>query len=149
MERMSDLHTVLYEKNWPQEAKIIRSAVFEKEQGFVDEFDGTDDIATHFVVFDGKMPVATCRVFPQTANDGHSGVYLLGRFAVLREYRMQHVGALMLKETEKYVKEIGGRSMRLHAQFQAVGFYEKQGYVRISDIDKEQGCPHVWLEKCM
>ncbi len=144
MERLSDLHTVLYEKILPQEAKTIRSIVFEKEQGFVDEFDGTDETAAHFVVFDGGKPVATCRVFPKTAD---RGIYLLGRFAVLREYRSRHIGANLLQEVEKYVQKNVGQAVRLHAQLQAAAFYEKQGYVRIAEVDEEQGCPHVWLEK--
>ena len=147
MERLSNLHTVLYEKNLPQEAKTIRRDVFEKEQGFVDEFDGTDETAAHFVIFDGEKPVATCRVFPESGAAGDGSVYLLGRFAVLREYRMRHVGAYLLSEAETYVQKNGGRAVRLHAQLQAAGFYEKQGYVRIAEVDEEQGCPHIWLEK--
>lgn len=143
------MHTVLYEKNLPQEAKEIRSTVFEEEQGFIDEFDGTDEAAVHFVVFEKERPVATCRVFPhpQDGDDGHNDIYLLGRFAVLREYRGRHIGAQLLREVEKYVAKTGGRAIRLHAQLQAAGFYEKQGYVRIAEVDEEQGCPHIWLER--
>ena len=35
----------------PVEAKAIREEVFVKEQGFVHEFDDTDQIATHLVLF--------------------------------------------------------------------------------------------------
>ncbi len=151
MERLSDTHTVLYEKTLPKEAQSIRSTVFEKEQGFVDEIDGTDEIATHFVVFDGEKPVATCRVFLNSAEKeiGGNGVYLLGRFAVLREYRSRHIGAHLLQEAEKYVQKTGGHAVRLHAQLQAAGFYEKQGYMRIAEVDEEQGCSHIWLEKIL
>lgn len=49
---------------FPDHAKEIREAVFVREQGFLHEFDKTDDIAIHIVMFDeDKIPAATCRVF--------------------------------------------------------------------------------------
>ena len=47
----------------PEEAKTIREAVFIKEQGFKDEFDEIDDVAKHVLLFDGDIPVGTCRFF--------------------------------------------------------------------------------------
>ena len=43
----------------PGEAAAIRRKVFMDEQGFVSEFDGTDDAAHHLVLFDGPRAVAT------------------------------------------------------------------------------------------
>ena len=48
----------------PEEASRIRQKVFCQEQGFDDEFDDMDAIATHIVLFDADKPVATCRIFP-------------------------------------------------------------------------------------
>lgn len=54
-----------YEKYLPDAAKTVRKTVFEDEQGFIDEFDKTDEIATHFVMFDeNDRPVATLPRFP-------------------------------------------------------------------------------------
>lgn len=47
----------------PEEAKMIREAVFMKEQGFKGEFDETDHLAKHVLLFCGDTPVATCRFF--------------------------------------------------------------------------------------
>lgn len=47
----------------PQEAKAIRKSVFMKEQGFRDEFDETDHLAQHMLLFEDDIPVATCRFF--------------------------------------------------------------------------------------
>ena len=49
--------------NFPNCAKAIREAVFINEQEFQQEFDEIDNTATHFVLFDDKIPIATCRVF--------------------------------------------------------------------------------------
>lgn len=135
----------IYEKGLPDCAKIIRQVVFEEEQGFVDEFDDTDDIATHFVMFDDERPVATCRVF----RDKEKNSYILGRLAVIKEYRHQNIGSLMMQEAEKYVCNIGGKTIFLHAQCQASDFYKKQGFAVFGDIDDEQGCPHVWMKKTL
>ena len=135
---------IAYEKNLPDCSKTIRQVVFEEEQGFVDEFDDTDDIATHFVMFDeAERPVATCRVFW----DAERNTYILGRLAVIKEYRHQNIGSLIMQEAEKYIHDIGGKSIALHAQCQASGFYGKNGYVEHGEIDDEQGCPHVWMKK--
>ena len=48
----------------PDEAVKIRTLVFVEEQGFKDEFDSIDEIATHIVMFDGDNPVAVGRFFP-------------------------------------------------------------------------------------
>lgn len=140
------MKTTIYEKNLPECAKTIRQVVFEEEQGFVDEFDETDEIATHFVMFDeDERPVATCRIFW----DEERNTYILGRLAVIKEYRHQNIGSLIMQEAEKYVHNIGGKSIALHAQCQASGFYGKNGYVEFGNIDDEQGCPHVWMKKTL
>lgn len=142
------MKTLIYEKNLPENAKIIRKTVFEEEQGFIDEFDDTDDAATHFVMFDEyEQPIATCRVFRDESDDNQA--YILGRLAVIKEYRHNNIGSLMMQEVEKYVYNIGGKSIVLHAQCQASGFYGKNGYVECEEIDDEQGCPHVWMKKSL
>lgn len=140
------MKTTIYEKNLPECAKTIRQVVFEEEQGFVDEFDETDDIATHFVMFDeDERPVATCRIFW----DEERNTFILGRLAVIKEYRHQNIGSLIMQEAEKYVHNISGKSIALHAQCQASGFYGKNGYVEHGEIDDEQGYPHVWMKKTL
>lgn len=135
-----------YEKHLPDSAKFVRKTVFEDEQGFVDEFDETDEIATHFVMQnENDEPIATCRVFPDTKR----ATYILGRFAVVKDYRNKNLGSAIMHEAEQYVIKIGGKSITLHAQYQAAGFYEKQGFKTFGDMDDEQGYPHVWMRKVL
>ena len=67
------------------DAMYIRKAVFMQEQGFYNEFDETDKISTHVVLYntDGK-PVATGRLFPDSDKPNS---YIIGRVAVLKEFR--------------------------------------------------------------
>lgn len=131
-------------KGLPEAARQIRQKVFVEEQGFCDEIDGTDDRAEHFVIYQGdSLPAATCRVF---WDDGIQG-YVLGRFAVLPQYRRQAVGTFLLKEVERHVRKAGGKSITLHAQYPVSGFYQKLGFTEYGDVEDVQGCPHVWMRK--
>lgn len=44
------------------DAALIRREVFMDEQGFVNEFDETDEVSRHIVAYDGDSPVAVCRI---------------------------------------------------------------------------------------
>lgn len=132
-------------KTLPPQAMSVRQEVFVLEQGFVDEFDDIDGMATHFVMYDQELPVATCRVF----SGDIPGVYYLGRLAVLKAYRGRHLGADMVYAAEAYVRSVEGTCMMLHAQCAAAGFYEAVGYHQEGEEDEEQGCPHIWMKKIL
>ena len=136
------MKTVIYE-SLPPEAMAIRTAVFIREQGFTDEYDETDKIARHIVIFDGDEPVATCRFFPE----GHENVYLIGRVAVVRSRRGEHLGAMLLREAEEAIRAMGGTLSVIHSQMQARGFYLKEGYTERGVFDFDESCPHTWVEK--
>ncbi len=127
----------------PEQAVMIRKAVFMDEQGFRDEFDDTDPKAWHIVIFDGDEPAATCRVF----FDEQLGSYVLGRLAVMKEYRGQSLGSQAVGEAEKLVRSKGGKSIILHAQCRVSEFYRKLGYVPFGEIDLDEGCEHIWMKK--
>lgn len=94
----------------PQEAKNIRIEVFMKEQGFENEFDDIDTISHHIVVFDEGKPIGTCRFFKENNH------YTIGRVAVLKEYRNQHIGNLLLESAENEIKKLNGDLIVVHAQ---------------------------------
>ena len=119
----------------PQEAKDIRIEVFMKEQGFENEFDDIDDMSHHIVVFDEEKPIGTCRFFKE--NDH----YTIGRVAVLKEYRNQHIGNVLLESAEKEIKKLNGALIVVHAQVRVSPFYEKQGYIQFGQIDDDEGVP--------
>lgn len=125
----------------PQEAKDIRIKVFIKEQGFESEFDDIDQISSHIVVFDETKPVGTCRFFKENNH------YTIGRVAVLKEYRNQHIGNLLLKSAEKEIKKLNGDLIVVHAQVRVSPFYENQGYIQFGQIDDDEGVPHMWMKK--
>ena len=124
-----------------EEIKYIRSTVFEIEQGFIDEFDEIDDIATFFVAYNNTKAIGTCRIFIK------DDTYVLGRLAVLKEYRGQKVGTELMNKVDEFIKTQPIKRVILHAQEQAKDFYVKCGYKQFKELDYEQDCPHVWMEK--
>lgn len=125
-------------------AKEIRTKVFINEQGFSREFDDIDETAVHFVIFEeNNTPVATCRIFW----DSEMNSYVLGRVAVMKEYRGKNLGLAIIKEAEQYIQKIGGTTITLHAQCRVSSFYKKAGYMEFSKADDDEGCPHIWMRK--
>ena len=68
-----------------------------KEQGFKYEFDETDRLAKHMLLFEDDIPVATCRFFFSVERD----CYVIGRIAVSKEFRGKQYGEKMLQGAEK------------------------------------------------
>ena len=125
-------------------AKELRRKVFITEQGFQNEFDDIDRTAWHVLISEGGFPCGTGRVFETPAG---SGCYHLGRIAVERDYRKQHIGSLVLKKLEEKARELGARELQLSAQVQAQGFYEKNGYRQEGEIFEEKGITFAKMVK--
>lgn len=90
-----------------------------------------------------KTPVATCRIFWDTVMNTH----ILGRLAVIKEYRGRTIGSVIVREAEKYIQKNGGKSIVLHAQCRLTAFYQKLGFAEFGDIGDDEGCPHIWMKK--
>ena len=128
----------------PPEAKALREEVFCQEQGFQEEFDGQDQASHHGLLWDDQgEAVGVCRFFPGE----EPGIWILGRIAVKKRLRGKGAGSLLVEGTEKAVKELGGREIRLHAQVRAKHFYETLGYEAYGPIEPDEGVPHQWMKK--
>lgn len=127
----------------PEDAKYIRRKVFMEEQGFENEFDDIDNMCTHILIYDSANPVATCRFYYN--NERQS--YVIGRIAVLKEFRGKNYGAELLKAAENEIIKKQGNSIELLAQVRVTDFYEKNGYVALDEVHDDEGCPHVWMRK--
>lgn len=127
-----------------EDAIKIRKKVFIEEQGFQDEFDNNDFNSIHFVMYnENNIAIATCRVY----QDNSSKDYIIGRFAVLTKYRGLHLGKNLMLAVENYLKSKNVQRVILHAQYQACNFYQKCGFVAFKEIDFEEDCPHIWMQK--
>ncbi len=89
----------------PQEAREIRLRVFVREQGFQEEFDTADKFSTYIVAYDGDIPIATCRYYTQDSR------FLIGRIAVIKQYRGKGIGANMLAFAMEKIRKVGGKEI--------------------------------------
>lgn len=146
----------------------VRRRVFMNEQGYENEFDAIDDDPSclHITLYvDGEL-AGCARVFPApveralapdaprppvSAFDGGvdpSEVYLLGRVAVLPEFRRRGLATAIVQMSDAAVRDAGGRVCKLHAQEYVRNLYANLGYTAISEVDYEdEGQPHLWMAK--
>lgn len=120
-------------------AKVIRHEVFVQEQKVdpEEEWDEQDAIATHFLVSDAEgTPVATGRL---QANGK------VGRMAVLKAFRGQGVGQLLLATIVTHAEQQGFMRLYLNAQAYAEGFYRKLGFVAEGEPFMEAGIEHIMM----
>ena len=127
------------------EIKQIRIDVFMKEQGFEDEFDEIDEIAKFVLLYIDGKPAGTCRYFPSdVAGDAH-----IGRMAVRKLYRGQHLGTKIMMAAENAIRRDGYKTCSLSAQVQAKPFYESLGYKAEGEEYLDEGCPHILMRKIL
>ena len=124
-------------------AREIRLAVFADEQGFTDEFDEQDDQAWHIEVWDEQVGAATGRLYTKD----NLQTVIIGRIAVMKEFRHQSVGRYVMEVLEDHARTLGAKHVRLSAQCQAQGFYQKLGYEAMGDVYMDQHCPHIDMIK--
>lgn len=88
------------------------------------EFDQHDTPETKYIVaVDDFLPVATCRLYPLDKDK-----IMLGRIVVLPEYRHRGLGSLVVREAEKWAKELGYKTAVLESRENKIPFYEQIGY---------------------
>lgn len=127
------------------EARIIREAVFIKEQGFKKEFDEIDKIAKHVVFYDNDNPIATCRYYASE----HANEYIVGRVAIMKPYRGKKIGNYFLKMVEEMICSEGGNKIVLSAQVRVKDFYIKNGYITKGSTYYDEYCEHIHMEKTL
>lgn len=124
--------------------KHIRSDVFMKEQNasFEEEFDELDKDAIHVCGYENGTLTGYCRLL---INKTHATV---GRMCILRDKRGLGYGKALFLFAIDYLKEKGVECILLHAQEQAIGFYEQFGFCKIGEKFEEANITHIKMGKC-
>lgn len=122
-----------------QDAKFIRKQVFIIEQNIPEEeeWDDQDMISDHFVVYDQDQPIATARLLQNNS---------VGRVAVLKSYRGQGIGRMIMLEIIRQVHQQDRKFLQLSSQVHAISFYEKLGFSIQGDAYDECGIPHIKMQ---
>ena len=118
-----------------------RFSVFVGEQHihYLDE-DNIDYTATHFMLRRKNLVIAYARAY----NDAEKGVIRIGRMLTIE--RNKGYGKYLLERIAADARSKSAHTLRLHAQTQAVPFYEHLGFTTVGDIFIEAEIPHVTME---
>ncbi|WP_405919323.1 GNAT family N-acetyltransferase [Streptomyces longwoodensis] len=134
----------------------LRKEVFVAEQGVPEEieYDAYDAVAVHVLaVREDGLPLGTGRLLHGGAALGKTGgdasVGSLGRLAVSRAARGLGVGAALVRAIEEAARARGLAAVDLHAQTQALGFYERLGYVAYGPQFPDAGIPHRAMRRVL
>ncbi|MBF8293378.1 MAG: hypothetical protein HW392_2205 [Steroidobacteraceae bacterium] len=120
----------------------IRREVFIDEQLVpeFDEWDDDDSVSVHALATLNREPVGTGRLNPGGK---------IGRIAVKAGLRGRGIGTLILRQLLHEAYHRGIREPYLHAQVQAVPFYEKLGFRIEGDVFDEAGISHVRMKHAL
>jgi len=117
----------------------IRKEVFIKEQGIDEnlERDGLDRDCSHVLVFENNEAVGTGRVL-DTDNSP-----LIGRIAVLKDYRGKQYGDLIVRKLVDFCFRQGEKRVEVHSQIPTIKFYEGIGFEISGEEFLENGITHI------
>jgi predicted GNAT family N-acyltransferase len=120
-------------------AKPIRISVFIEEQDVPEseEWDDEDSSAFHIIAMQNKKAVATARL---TRNGK------IGRMSVLKQFRKQGIGSMMLLELIKTAHQFGLKEITLWSQTHAQAFYKKHGFISYGDEFLDAGIAHIKMK---
>ena len=124
-------------------ARPLRETVFVVEQGvpLALEWDEFDAVSRHVVARDSAGAViGTGRLLP----DGH-----IGRMAVATNWRGKDVGRALMERLIEEAAQQKHQTLLLHAQTQAMGFYQKLGFSAEGPEFMEAGIPHRLMRRCL
>ncbi|CAM2761952.1 GNAT family N-acetyltransferase [Vibrio diazotrophicus] len=115
-----------------QQAQAIRYQVFTLEQKIPQELDldGLDEDALHALVSEQGKPIATARL--KVNQDGSS---VMARVAVSEESRGLGIASKLVSALIEHAKNIGVRSIEIHAHSYLRSYYEKFGFKFIQEVE--------------
>ena len=123
----------------------IRTTVFVEEQKvpIIEEWDGLDESATHFLVQNNNQPVGCARLLI----DIHKGSlhFHIGRVAVLKPFRNQNIGKTLMEFILTYCNANASYPVYLHSQVERKTFYERLGFITSGDVFMDAGIPHITM----
>ncbi len=122
-----------------KELREVRTVVFIEEQLVTPKFewDEIDARAVHLLAMLNHQPIACLRII-----DYHK----IGRMAVLKDWRRNGLGSLLLLEAINICQSQEMKTISLSAQTHAIGFYSKAGFKQISDEYCDVDIPHVDMQ---
>ena len=130
-----------------QQALNIRKIVFIQGQQVPEgiERDGREEEAYHLLALRGPRPAGALRMRMITSDTDHpDGSYLkLERIAVLPEDRGRGYGKRLVREAVRTAQRLGQHTVRMHAQYYLLSFYQNLGFSPEGEMFLEADIPHI------
>lgn len=128
-------------EQFAQDAKLIREQVFIQEQQIAaeDEWDSEDAVSLHFIAYDQGQAIATARLLENNS---------IGRVAVLKEYRGQGVGRVLMQSIIQLAQQQGRSFVKLSSQVHALPFYASLGFIAEGEEYLDCEIPHMDMRLC-
>lgn len=132
-----------------KECLKVRHDVFTVEKNIpesieVDELDCISSACDHVLVryHHKNVGALRCKYVDNTT-------IKIQRFCFYSDQRRNGLGSKTLQYLEKYYKERGISKIILDSKFEVYKFYEKNNYIKVSDVFIEAGIEHVTMEKIL
>ena len=124
----------------------LRERVLRKPLGFdFTESEMAEDASdTHFIMTDGDEIAGTVVLKKESPE-----LMRLRQLAVEPKYQGRNIGGFLISHCEAFAQKSGAKKIKMHARNSVVKFYEKYGYVVVSDQFTEVGLPHFEMEKSL
>lgn len=128
-----------------QDAFTIRKKVFVEEQNvpLEEEIDQFEDDSNHFLLYNNEEAIGAGRF---RILDGLGKVE---RICVMKDARGTGAGKEIMTGIEEYARKLNISTLKLNAQTYAIPFYEKLGYVVVSEEFLDAGIPHKTMKKTL
>lgn len=121
----------------------LRVFIVEQEIAPEEEWDATDATALHVLAEDADgNAVGTGRL-----HEAEPGLGKLCRIAVLKEYRKQGAGLVIVEALLREARRLGLRRVKLHAQTHAISVYQRAGFAVYGEEFLECGLPHLAMKR--
>ncbi len=109
-----------------------------------------EDLATeynshHLGVFNQQNRMIGCLVLKPLSEE----LYKMRQVAVAENCQGKGVGKAMVKASEEYVLQLGGKKFELNARDVAIPFYESLKYKKVGEEFTEVGIKHFKMEKIL
>lgn len=116
----------------------IRYQVFTLEQGVPIEIeqDEYDSVSQHVIIYDDNIAVGTGRIINK------NGQWLIGRIAVLSDFRGRSYGDLIVRKLVDYGFRMGYKQIEVHSQIQVLDFYKRIGFIEYGEEYLESNIQH-------
>ena len=120
----------------------VKNEVFLKEQNisFDDEFDSKEKESIYFNAYIKNKPVGCLRIYFTDDN-----TVCMGRFAVLKEFRNNHIGTKLFYYVIYYLtNNVTPLTVKINAQYSKMDFYKKLGFKIVENSENiEANIKHV------